>query len=97
MSDLSYDRLSDDDIAKRLESLAGWTVDDGMLAREFVFDSYGRGVMFATACGHLADDLNHHPDLFIGYQKVRVALVTHDAGGLTAYDFEMARRIQAIA
>ncbi|MCH8992880.1 MAG: 4a-hydroxytetrahydrobiopterin dehydratase, partial [Acidobacteria bacterium] len=46
---------------------------------------------------HLADELNHHPDLFIGYQRVRVALSTHDAGGLTAYDFEMARRIQAIA
>ena len=96
MSDLSYDRLSDDEISKRLESLSGWSVDDGMLAREFKFGSYGKGVMFATACGHLADELNHHPDLFIGYQRVRVALVTHDAGGLTAYDFEMARRIQAI-
>lgn len=96
MSDLSYDRLGDEEIAKRLESLSGWSVDEGMLAREFEFDSYGKGVMFATACGHLADELNHHPDLFIGYQKVRVALSTHDAGGLTSYDFEMARRIQAI-
>ena len=97
MDSLSYDKLTEAEVEAALASLSGWAVEDGALAREFEFDSYGKGVMFATACGHLADELNHHPDLFIGYQRVRVALVTHDAGGLTAYDFEMARRIQAIA
>jgi 4a-hydroxytetrahydrobiopterin dehydratase len=54
--------------------------------------------VFACAIGHLAEALNHHPDLLVGYGKVRVVLVTHDAGGgLTEYDFELARRIEKLA
>ncbi|HRI44682.1 MAG TPA: 4a-hydroxytetrahydrobiopterin dehydratase [Fimbriimonadaceae bacterium] len=94
MAELSYDRLSDTEIADRLVRLPGWTVEHGALTRLYTFPTYASGVVFASAVGYLADALNHHPDLTIGYQKVRVTLTTHDAGGgLTAYDFELARRI----
>ncbi len=97
MSELTYDRLSDEQIQQRLSGLDGWTIKDGMLTKEFSFDSYASGVVFGAAVGHVADNLNHHPDLMIGYQKVTVSVLTHDAGGLTAYDFELAKRVAAIS
>lgn len=93
---LSYDRLSEQQIAERLASAPGWQVEGGMLSRSYSFGSYAEGLVFAVAVGRLAEALNHHPGLLIGYKSVRVSLSTHDAGGLTAYDFELARRIAAL-
>ncbi|MBX3095646.1 MAG: 4a-hydroxytetrahydrobiopterin dehydratase [Fimbriimonadaceae bacterium] len=94
MSDLSYNKLSSDEIESSLKGVPGWNVEDGALTRTWEFDSYASGAVFAGAVAHLADSFNHHPDLTIGYQKVTVTLRTHDAGGgLTSYDFELARRI----
>lgn len=94
MSNLSYDKLDAQAIAAALNGLRGWSVEDGALTKLYEFDCYPGGVLFAVGCARLAESLNHHPDLLIGYRKVRVLLRTHDAGGgLTAYDFELARRI----
>ncbi len=92
--ELSYRKLTDAEIATALATLPEWTIKDGMLTRLFTFDDYQAGLDFAYAAGGIADELNHHPDIFIGYQKVRISMITHDAGGLTAYDFELARQIQ---
>lgn len=94
---LTYDKLDPDAQNAQLKTLDGWSIDDGALTKAFEFESYKDGVVFASAVGWAADSLNHHPDLLVGYQKVTVTLVTHDAGGgLTAYDFELARRIDRI-
>lgn len=94
MNKLTYDRLSPEEIEASLHALSGWTVEQGALSKVFAFDSYARGILFANAVAWQAEDLNHHPDLLIGYKSVTVTLRTHDAGGgLTAYDFELARRI----
>ncbi|MGE0001731.1 MAG: 4a-hydroxytetrahydrobiopterin dehydratase [Fimbriimonadaceae bacterium] len=95
--ELSYEKLSEDQVNEAVQSLDGWNVDSGMLAKEFHFDSYEKGVLFANAVAFTAEALNHHPDIMIGYSKVRVATVTHDAGGLTSYDVELASRIQGLA
>ena len=95
--ELSYKRLSDSEIADGLAKLPNWELTDGMLTRLFEFKSYKDGLVFATAVGYAADQLNHHPDLLIGYQKVRVSTITHDSQGLTSYDFELARRVEALA
>ncbi len=97
MANLTYDKLSDAAVKDGLTRLAGWSLEDGVITKEFAFDTYAAGIVFAVACGHMADQLNHHPDLFVGYKKVRVSFVTHDAGGITAYDMEAARRVQALA
>jgi 4a-hydroxytetrahydrobiopterin dehydratase len=97
MNGLTYTKLSGAEVADHLQFLPGWEVVDGMLTKTFEFKYYAAGITFAAACGHLAERLNHHPDLHVGYGSVRVAVVTHDAGGLTPYDFELARRIEAIA
>jgi 4a-hydroxytetrahydrobiopterin dehydratase len=96
MSQLSYEKLSDEAVQTGLAALEGWAVADGMLTRTYSFSSYADGVVFAAAVGHVADRLDHHPDLMIGYRRVTVAMITHDAGGLTSYDFELAKRISAL-
>lgn len=91
---LSYDKLSPDEITAALAKVPGWGLVDGALTRTFGFDSYKKGLDFALRVGHTAEELNHHPDILIGYKRVVVSMVTHDAGnGLTSYDFELARRI----
>lgn len=96
MSDLAYVKLADNDIATRLQSLEGWTVEDGKLTKTFSFKTYKDGIVFGSAVGFVADKLNHHPDLTIGYAKVTVSVNTHDVGGLSPYDFELARRIDSL-
>jgi 4a-hydroxytetrahydrobiopterin dehydratase len=96
MSDLAYVKLADGDVAERLKSLEGWAVENGQLAKTFSFKTYKDGVVFAAAVGHVADKLNHHPDILLTYGKVRVSVNTHDVGGLSPYDFELARRIDSL-
>lgn len=96
MENLSYTRLTEDEVAEALSHLPEWGIVDGMLTREFTFAQYTDGLVFAAACGYLAERLNHHPDLFIGYRRVRVGLITHDSGGLTPYDFALAEQIEKL-
>jgi len=98
MAELSYKKLDEEGISRELGTVPDWQVVDGALTKEFPFETYASGVVFGVAVAHTADTLNHHPDLLIGYGKVTVSMVTHDAdGGLTAYDFELARRINKIS
>jgi 4a-hydroxytetrahydrobiopterin dehydratase len=96
MSDLAYVKLAADDIEARLRSIDGWIVQDDKLTKTYSFKAYKDGVVFASAVGYAADKLNHHPDITIGYGKVTVAVNTHDVGGISPYDFELARRIDQI-
>lgn len=86
--------LTADQIEARLGN--GWHVSDAKLTKTFEFDSYARGVLFAVAIAHLAERMDHHPDLTISYQRVTVAVNTHDVGGISPVDFELARRIDAL-
>lgn len=96
MSELSYQKLTPEQIAEGLQGLSGWQVVNGALTKTFEFESYVAGLLFANTCGLIAERLNHHPDLMIGYKKVTVSYVTHDASGLTSYDFESASRVEVI-
>lgn len=96
MSELERRKLTDTEVAESLALRAGWTIEDGMLTRLFEFPAYKDGVVFATAVAWIADGLDHHPDLFIGYRKVRVSTITHDRDGLTPLDFELAKRIDGL-
>lgn len=97
MTDLAYVKLGDEEISRRLNDLSGWSLVDGQLSKTFEFKTYKDGVVFATAVAYLADNLNHHPDLEIGYGRVAVSVNTHDVGGISPYDFELARRIETLA
>ena len=89
--------LSDDEIKQRLSSLAGWERSGDEIVREFDRGDFVGSVRFAEAIVGPAEELGHHPDLEISWATVRVRISTHSEGGLTAADFELAGRIDALA
>lgn len=94
------EKLSDEAIGAFLGSHPGWERADGgagALARTFAFDSYAAGIAFVVKVGFAAEARDHHPDLHVGWRRVRVAWSTHDAGGITAVDTEMAEQTDALA
>lgn len=68
----------------------GWSVDAGALQKTFVFQLYGAAIAFAVHIGFAAEKRDHHPEMQISWGKVTVRWSTHDAGGITALDLEMA-------
>jgi len=72
--------LEDEEVYDALKTLNGWESQDNRLIKTYVVPTYLAGLTFASAIGTLAEAHNHHPDLYIGYKKVRVELMTHDAG-----------------
>lgn len=96
MAGLEYRKLEASEIEAGVAGLDGWRVEGDLLTKEFDFASYAGGLLFAVAVGHLAEGLDHHPDLHVGYRKVRVAMSTHSVNGLSPYDFELARRIDGL-
>ncbi len=74
-----------------------WEIDDDFLRRTFEYESFAAAVGFVAAVGVLAEKAFHHPDIDIRYTKVSVALTTHDAGGLTSKDTELARQIEGVS
>lgn len=89
--------LPEADVLAALESLPGWSLSQAVLRKEFAFDQYARGALFALAVAHVAEGMDHHPDVLLIYGKVAVATSTHSAGGVTSLDLELARRIEALA
>jgi len=89
-------KLTEDQIAESLKLVVGWAVKDGKLTKNFQFKTYAAGVMFAAAVGQRADTMDHHPDLTIGYQKVTVAVNTHDVGGISHLDFALAHQVDSL-
>ncbi|MCY4731235.1 4a-hydroxytetrahydrobiopterin dehydratase [Natronomonas gomsonensis] len=91
MSDL----LSDEEIERRLPE--GWERDGDEIVRTFEFDSYLEGVGFAAGAGGLAEEAFHHPKMTVEWREVEVRLTTHDAGGITENDTDLAARFNELA
>ena len=85
--------LSEAEALARLDSLPGWRYDTPEIVREFKFHDFRAALAFVNQVGDLAEQAGHHPDIDIRYNKVRLALITHDAGGLTTNDFDLAAKI----
>jgi 4a-hydroxytetrahydrobiopterin dehydratase len=89
--------LSDDDIQRRLDQLPEWRREDDSITREFKFDDFQGSVDFVNRITPPAEEMNHHPDVTISWNKVGLTLSTHSEGGLTQNDFELATRIDSLA
>jgi len=88
--------LGDEEIEKRLADLTGWRREGETIAKDFKRGDFVGSVEFVSSLVAPAEEMNHHPDLEISWDTVTVRLSTHSAGGLTAADFELAARIEAL-
>jgi 4a-hydroxytetrahydrobiopterin dehydratase len=86
-------KLSQPEIEQQLGSLPGWSYQDGCLTRHYSFADFAEAFAFTTRLALLAEKADHHPDIDIRYNQLRVALVSHDAGGVTQRDIAMAGKI----
>jgi 4a-hydroxytetrahydrobiopterin dehydratase len=88
--------INDDDIETRLKRLA-WEREGDEIVREWRFEDFGEAVEFVGRVAEVAEEANHHPDIWLhGWNKVKLSLTDHSAGGLTAMDFEMAARFDKL-
>jgi 4a-hydroxytetrahydrobiopterin dehydratase len=89
--------LPESEINLRLSALPAWQIQAGELTRIFIHQDFRAALAFVNKVGEQAEKAGHHPDIDIRYNKVRLSLVTHDAGGLTAKDFDMAASVDKLA
>ena len=90
-------RLADDEIKKRLADLPAWTIAGGKLRREFRFAEFSEAFGFMARVALVAEKMDHHPDWSNVWNRVTVELWTHDAGGITDLDFELAQAMDRFA
>jgi 4a-hydroxytetrahydrobiopterin dehydratase len=91
------EKLSDEAIGAFLTAHPGWERVGESLSKTFSFDSYGAGIAFVVAVGFAAEKRDHHPDLHVGWRKVQVVWSTHDAGGITSLDTDLAEHSERLA
>jgi 4a-hydroxytetrahydrobiopterin dehydratase len=90
-------RLSEQEVQQALTTLKGWSLEKGELVLQCTFKDFVRAMIFVNDVAQLAETAGHHPDIDIRYNRVRLALVTHDAGGITRNDTGMAQKINNLA
>ncbi len=88
--------LSESEIKERLAGVPRWTREGKAITRAWTFDDFPPALAFINRVGELAEAANHHPDIYNSWATVRLSLTTHDAGGLTDRDFDLAKQIDAL-
>ncbi len=83
-------KMTDEEIRDKLTSVPGWEMIDGKLHRSFKFENFSRAFGFMSSLALVAEAKNHHPEWSNVYNRVVIDLQTHDAGGITGLDFELA-------
>lgn len=89
--------LTDDEIASALADHPGWTLIDDALHRTFEFDSFVTAFGFMASVALIAEKLDHHPDWSNVYNKVQIAVATHDRGGVTDIDLDFVGRVDRLS
>lgn len=89
-------KLSMEDIQQNLKNLTGWKLDGDAIKKEWKFKDFSEAMQFINKVSELAEQNDHHPELFNIYNQVSLRFSTHDAGGLTKRDFNMASKIDKI-
>jgi 4a-hydroxytetrahydrobiopterin dehydratase len=89
-------KLTADQVQQKLAATAGWTLENGEITRTFQLPSFPAAIVFVGAVAQLAEAADHHPDILIKWRTVKLALSTHDVGGITDTDFALAAQIDAL-
>ncbi|MFP6569660.1 MAG: 4a-hydroxytetrahydrobiopterin dehydratase [Dehalococcoidia bacterium] len=92
----SRSRLTNDQVSERLGVVSGWSRVDDSISKTFDAPSFMEGIAFVQSVAEIAESTDHHPDIDIRYTHVTLTLSTHDMGGLTGLDFEVAEAINAL-
>ncbi|MEK7205449.1 MAG: 4a-hydroxytetrahydrobiopterin dehydratase [candidate division NC10 bacterium] len=82
---------------RRLAGLTGWKQVGDAIQKQYTFPDFKAAMFFVNAVAGLAEKAGHHPDVTINYNRVTLRLSTHDAGGITGKDFDLAKQIEAIS
>ncbi len=89
-------RLSQEEIDEELKALQGWSVVNEKLHKEFQFDNFNQAFGFMTRSAMEIEKMNHHPEWFNVYNKITIELTTHDAGGITKNDVNLAKILNSL-
>jgi len=89
-------KLTETEIAQHLALLPAWKIENGELVRTLIFKDFLEAIQFVNGVASLAEAAGHHPDIDIRYNKVHLALMTHDAGRLTTKDFDLAAHVDQL-
>jgi 4a-hydroxytetrahydrobiopterin dehydratase len=90
---MAAELLSDEEVEERFEELEDWELIDARIERSIDFDSFMDAIDFINRIANHAEEADHHPEIFNVYSTVELALTTHDAGGLTHKDFDLAAQM----
>lgn len=93
---MARQKLSDEEIARKSSDLKNWQIMGGKLSKSFKFENFDETLDFVNKVGAIAEMRDHHPDIKFGYGYADFEITTHDAGGLTENDFDLAKSIDAI-
>jgi 4a-hydroxytetrahydrobiopterin dehydratase len=88
--------MNESSINKQLQLLNNWSYVDNAIEKNYSFKNFAEALLFINKVGAIAEKLNHHPELFNAYNKVKLRLTTHDAHGITQKDFDLAAAVDAI-
>lgn len=88
-------KMTLEEIQLHLVHFSGWKLEKHQLVKDFKFDSFDLAVRFFNTLAVIAEELNHHPDFFNSYHYCRIALSTHDVGGITNLDFQFLERLES--
>lgn len=93
---LNLSKLSSEQISLYLRKLAHWRNENNTLVKTYLFSKFTDSIQFVNQIAEIAESTNHHPDLLIQYNKVKITLTTHDEGGITGKDFLLAEQIESL-
>jgi|TARA_B100001996_G_scaffold62663_1_gene44902 4a-hydroxytetrahydrobiopterin dehydratase len=91
MSLLNIKQINDE-----LDNMDGWVFENNKITKSYRFDSYMDGIKFVNIVAEKAEEVNHHPDLVVGWCEVSVSFTSHDQGGVTSACVEMAKTIEKL-
>lgn len=89
-------KLNAEEIEESLKDLDGWKVSGEKLKKRFEFENFAKSLAFVNKVGAIAEERDHHPDIYFGWGYAEFEITTHDVGGLTHNDFELALEIDEI-
>ena len=92
----TYHKLSDSEIESEVTKLPGWRLLNGKLNKSFEFEDFVEAFGFMTRVAMQAEKMNHHPEWFNVYNKVKIDLITHDVNGISNYDVKLASAVNKI-